>query len=125
MKKTSRLLLLALGLAHLTCNQAVLTAGPGSTLRVSANPPFIEAHGGVSVITAVVIEEIGTPVPDGTVVQFFTDLGDIQEQGRTNDGVARVNLIADSRSGKATITAISGPAGPETTNVTIGAIRPK
>jgi hypothetical protein len=118
----SRLLVLALGLSHLTC-QAIVTAGPGATLTLTANPPFIAAHGGVSVISAIVIEEIGTPVPDGTVVQFFTDLGDIQEQGRTNDGVARVNLIADSRSGTAHVTAISGPASGDF-DVEIGAIRP-
>lgn len=122
MKLASRLLVLALALGHLTC-QAIVTAGPGSTLVLTANPPFIAAHGGVSVVTAIVTEEIGTPVPDGTVVQFFTDLGDIQEQGRTNDGVARVNLTADSRSGTAHITAVSGPASG-TFSVDIGAIRP-
>jgi Big-like domain-containing protein len=125
MKTVSRLVVVALALGHLTCNQAILTAGPGSTLRLSANPPFIAAQGGVSVVTAVVIEQIGTPVPDGTVVQFFTDLGDIEEQGRTNDGVARVNLIADSRSGSATVTAISGPVSQTAVGlVKIGAIRP-
>jgi hypothetical protein len=60
------------------------------------------------VISALVIEPAGTPVPDGTVVQFFTNLGRIQEQGKTNDGVVRVNLISDTRSGTATVTAVSG-----------------
>jgi hypothetical protein len=93
-------------------------------MTLSANPTFIPAHGGVSVVSALVIEETGTPVPDGTVVQFFTDLGDIQEQGKTNDGVARVNLTADSRSGTAHITAMSGEASG-TFEVRIGAILPK
>jgi Bacterial Ig-like domain (group 1) len=97
-----------LGLSHLTCNQAIMTAPAGSTLTISANPLFIPANGGVSVISALVIEPAGTPVADGTVVQFFTNLGSIPEQGRTNDGVVRVNLVADSRSGIATVTAISG-----------------
>jgi hypothetical protein len=122
-KLASRLLVVGLGLGHLTC-QAINTAGPGATLILTVNPPFIAAHGGVSVVTAIVTEEIGTPVPDGTVVQFFTDLGDIQEQGKTNDGVARVNLIADSRSGTAHITAVSGAASDDAT-VDIGAIRPQ
>jgi hypothetical protein len=91
-----------------SCHQALLTAPPGSTVTLVANPQFIPAHGGVSVITAVVVEPAGTPVPDGTVVQFFTNLGSIDEQGRSNDGVVRVNLIADARSGTATVTAVSG-----------------
>ena len=41
-------------------------------------------------------------------MQFFTNLGDIDEQGKTNDGVARVNLRANGRSGVATVTAVSG-----------------
>jgi hypothetical protein len=99
-------------LLGLACGQALLTAPAGSTLRVTANPPFIPAHGGVSVITAVLVEPAGTLVPDGTVVQFFTTLGRIEEQGRTNDGVARVNLTADGRSGIAVVTAVSGGPGP-------------
>jgi Bacterial Ig-like domain (group 1) len=104
----------AVGLAclQLTCHQAILTAPAGSTITVIPNPPFISSNGGISIITAVVIEPAGTPVADGTVVQFFTTLGHIDEQGKTNDGVARVNLVADSRSGTANIIAISG--GPAT-----------
>jgi hypothetical protein len=56
----------------------------------------------------VVYDGTGQPAPDGTVVQFFTDLGRVDEQGRTNDGVARVNLVADGRSGKATVTGLIG-----------------
>ena len=91
-----------------TCNQAIMTAPAGSTLDMFANPEFIAANGGVSVISALVIEPAGTVVADGTVVQFFTNLGDIDEQGKTNDGVVRVNLRANGRSGVATITAFSG-----------------
>jgi len=101
-----------LALSCLTCHQVILTAPPGSTLALFANPEFIPANGGVSVISALVTEPAGTPVPDGTVVQFFTNLGRIEEQGKTNDGVARVNLISDSRSGTATVRAFSG--GPAT-----------
>jgi hypothetical protein len=110
------LLVLLLG----TCNQAIMTAPPGSTLSLSANPEHIAAHGDVSVITAFVLEATGTPVSDGTVVQFFTNLGRIDEQGKTNDGVARVNLVSDSRSGTAHVTAVSGgdvTATPTTTTM--------
>jgi hypothetical protein len=105
------LLALTLALAQLTCNQVILTAPAGSTLSLFANPEFVPANGGVSVISALVIEPAGTPVADGTVVQFFTNLGSIPEQGKTNDGVARVNFVSDARSGKATITAFIGGAG--------------
>jgi len=107
--KPARLAALALLAAtQLTCNQAILTAPSGSSISLFANPPFIVANGGISVISALVIEPAGTPVPDGTVVQFFTTLGEIAEQGRTNDGVARVNLVAGALSGIATVSAISG-----------------
>jgi hypothetical protein len=102
---------LAAGVLLARCGQAILTAPAGSVLRVTANPPFIPAHGGVSVISAVVTEPAGTVVPDGTVVQFFTTLGRIDEQGRTNDGVARVNLTATALSGLAEVTAVSGGPG--------------
>jgi len=102
--------LVTVALGQLSCHQVILTAPPGSEMQLSANPEFIVAHTGVSVISAIVIEQVGTPVPDGTVVQFFTTLGQIDEQGKTNDGVARVNLVADSRSGTAKVTAYSGAA---------------
>jgi hypothetical protein len=106
------LLVLFLG----TCNQAIMTAPPGSTFATGtlvANPGFIAAHGDVSVISGLVLKATGIPVADGTVVQFFTNLGKIDEQGKTNDGVVRVNLVSDSRSGTATVTAFTGAsAGP-------------
>lgn len=99
---------LCLALLNANCNQAIVTAPPGSSLTVFANPPFIPANGGVSIITALVIEPAGTPVADGIVVQCFTTLGRIDEQGKTNDGVARLNLISDSRSGTAHVVCVSG-----------------
>jgi hypothetical protein len=106
--KLARVAIAVLAATQLTCNQAILTAPSGSSVSLFANPPFIVSNGGVSVISALVIEPAGTPVPDGTVVQFFTTLGEIEEQGRTNDGVARVNLVAGPLSGVATVSAISG-----------------
>lgn len=106
-----KVLLLSLAAASLTCAGALMTAPPGSTLTLTANPGFIPANGGVSVLSAFVIEPAGTTVPDGTIVQFFTTLGRIDpREGRTRDGVARVNLISDARSGTANITAVSGGA---------------
>jgi hypothetical protein len=115
--------LLLLGSIPQGCGQAILTAPIGSTIAISINPAFIAAHGEIAIVSVLVIEPAGTPVPDGTVVQFFTTLGTIQEQGKTNDGVARVNLISDARSGAAKVTAFSG-AVTITADVTIGATRP-
>jgi hypothetical protein len=106
------LALAALAVAHLTCSQALLTAVPGSTLSLFANPEFIAANGDVSAISALIVEPNGTVVPDGTVVQFFTNLGRIDAQGKTSDGIAHVNLVSDSRSGDAEVTAISGGGAP-------------
>jgi hypothetical protein len=85
-----------------------LTAPSGSSLFIQANPTSIPANGGVSVITVTVLEQAGTPPPNGTVVFFFTNLGHIDSEARTKDGVVRVNLVSDSRSGKATVNAVSG-----------------
>jgi hypothetical protein len=117
--RLARASLLLLAAAHPGCNQALLTAPPGAILQIFANPTFIAANGDVSVISVLVIEPAGTPVPDGTVVQFFTNLGRIDEQGRTNDGVARVNLVSDRRSGTATVTAVSGGDGASETTVDV------
>ena len=102
----SKALLFLIVVSQLTCHQALFTAPPGSTIACSENPRFISAFNGVSVISCIVTEPAGTLVSDGTVVQFFTTLGRIPEQGKTNDGVVRVNLEADGRSGTASGTAV-------------------
>jgi hypothetical protein len=92
-----------------SCNPVIMVAPPGSSIVfVGANPTIISAHTGVAEISVLIMEGTGVPVSDGTVVQFFTDLGRIEEQGKTNDGVARVKLVADSRSGVAHIRVFSG-----------------
>ncbi len=128
-RSAAAVLVAAAGVGLARCGQAILTAPAGSTLHITANPPFIQAQGGVSVISVIVIEPTGTVVPDGTVVQFFTTLGRIDEQGKTNDGVARVNLQATGLSGMATVTAVSGgpapaPSTPTTSTTTTTTVRP-
>jgi hypothetical protein len=109
LRKAAPLLFVLSLLASLnTCNQAIMNAPPGSTISLTANPEFIAAHGDVSVVSGFVVDATGNPVADGTVVQFFTNLGRIEEQGKTNDGVVRINFTSDSRSGTATVTAVSG-----------------
>jgi hypothetical protein len=96
-----------------SCNPVIMVAPPGSSIvGIWANPDFVPAHGGVSEIAVLIMEQTGVPVSDGTVVQFFTNLGRVEEQGRTNDGVARVKFVSDSRSGRAQITAFSGGGAP-------------
>jgi hypothetical protein len=116
MKSTAGRLTLVASLGILgACAGVLFTAPPGSTISLLASPPFVASDGGVSAITAFVIEPAGTTVADGTVVLFFTDIGLIDRQGKTRDGVARVNFTSDSRSGIAHITAISGGAAPTVT----------
>lgn len=125
--------------ALITCSGVDFTAPPGSHMELIANPDFIDAHGGISVITAIVTEPAGTPVADGTVIYFFSNLGSVDREGKTRDGIARVNLVADSRSGTARVTAMSGgpavSASPsssgstggnsDTVDITIGNLRAK
>ena len=103
----------------LSCAGAYLTAPPGSTLTLVANPDFIPSHGGVSELTAIVTEPAGTDVPDGTVVLWSTNLGHVDRETRTRRGIARNRLISDSRSGLATVVAASGADSlPPTTTPT-------
>lgn len=106
-----------------SCGQAILSAPTGSTLQIFVNPSFINANGDKAVVSVLATEPAGTPVPDGTVIQFFTTLGSIDEQAKTNDGVARVNLISDARNGTAVVTAASGPVSVQLENIVIGAPR--
>jgi hypothetical protein len=119
----SHVSLALLAVTHLSCNQSILTAPAGTTMTVIINPPTIPANGGVATVSAILVEPAGTPVADGTVVQFFTTLGRIDEQGKTNDGVARVNLVSDARSGEAGVSAFSGAVKADG-KVRIGAILP-
>ena len=127
--RAGRLLTAALTVALVSCDDAFLTAPPGATLDIAANPSFVAAHGGRSSLTAFVVEEIGTAVPDGTVVQWFTDLGRVDAQTRTRAGFAQANFVSDARSGTAHIRAISGPIQSNQVleitvgNVNINAIR--
>ncbi len=118
MRRTGRLATAAAFLAALgACASALFTAPAGTTVVGIPNPPFVASNGGVpgsSVISAILTEPAGTPVSNGTVVQFFTDIGRIDPTGKTRDGVARVNFESDSRSGIAHISILSGGPAPVT-----------
>lgn len=114
--KTAKAAAAGITILLISCEGAYLTAPPGSTLTLVANPMFIASHGGVSELMAIVTEPAGTDVPDGTVVLWTTNLGHVDPETRTERGIARNRLTSDSRSGTATVTAQSGAdAAPPTT----------
>lgn len=109
--------LVGLALLLPMCTGVPLTAPSNSVIQLLANPRFVRPNGGVSVVTAIVTEPAGTPPPNGTVVFFFTELGTVDAEGKTKDGIARVNFVSDSRMGVATVTAVSGGAAAAPTPI--------
>ena len=88
------------------------TATTTSTGTPGTTPPATPAASNAST---------GTPVHDGTVVDFTTTLGHLEPtETTTSAGSATVKLVADGRSGVATVTAYSGGAS-KTVTVNIGA----
>jgi hypothetical protein len=108
-----RALLFGLLVGAASCHGVPLFAPAGSAIFLTANPTFIPINGGVATITGFVTRPDGVSVADGTAVDFFTDLGHIDAQGKTGDGIVRVNLVSDGHSGTAHIQAFSG--GPVST----------
>ena len=130
------LLLLAFITLSTSCDSMPLTAPSGSAITLVASANVLSITGSAD-ITALVIEGgltagdgetggttssgTGTPVHNGTRVTFLTTLGRIvPAEAETKDGKVTVTLLADGRSGTATITAFSGPA-IKTLDVSIGA----
>lgn len=120
---TTGLLLLAVVLAG--CDKAQLLAPTNSTLSVSADAVVIPSTGSTSV-SAMVLEQAGTPVHNGTTVRFTTSLGRVEPaEAQTVNGVARTTFFGDGMSGVAEVRATSGSAsGGEATanrvNITVG-----
>ena len=87
-----------------------LVAPVASTISISATTTTVPP-GGSTEVTAVVVEEAGTPVHNGTVVRFSSTLGRVEpEEATTTDGVARATFTAGSTAGTAKVTASSGAA---------------
>jgi len=82
---------------------------PPHTVAVTANPPSIPANGiSTSTITAVVKDQYGNNVRDGTVVTFTTtagSLGSTTVTKTTVNGVATAALTSSTTPGSATVTA--------------------
>jgi hypothetical protein len=64
-----------------------------SSISVSANPNVVDS-GGTSSITAYVKTTAGTPAPDGTTVNFSTNIGGIGPFSQTTNGVAEGTFTA-------------------------------
>jgi hypothetical protein len=119
LKRCRILTALALGAAGVAvmvaCEEVPMTAPAGTSIFLQANPGFVAANGDRSLVTAFLTEPAGTLVPDGTVVFFFTDLGSIEEQVKTVNGLAKTWFVSDSRSGTANVFAYSGGPAPAAT----------
>jgi hypothetical protein len=76
-------------------NIVSLTLSPVSIQKVEvfANPTTVESSG-TSTITAQVLTSAGTPAPDGTAVNFTTNLGSIDPFGQTTEGIATTEFKA-------------------------------
>ncbi len=125
-RRGTGLMMVAVALAAGACEKSQLLAPTKSTISISA-PTRVLPTGGSTEVTALVVEEVGTPVSNGTTVRFTTSLGRVDPvEAQTRNGVATTTFFAMNTSGVARITAISGAAsgGIGNTNVveiTIGA----
>jgi hypothetical protein len=102
---------LGLAIAAAACDKAPLLAPTSSTITVSA-PTRVLPLGGTTEITAVIVEQAGTPVQNGTTVRFTTSLGSVDPaEAQTRNGTATTTFSAGTNSGVAQIRATSGAAG--------------
>ena len=102
--------LVFLALLCAACEKVPLLAPSESTITASSAAQSLPP-GGSTEITAVVVESGGTPVQNGTLVQFSATLGRVEPaEVETRGGVARTTFIAGNTSGTARIRALSGGA---------------
>jgi len=135
------LALLALPLALVAaCDKVPLLAPTGSVITLFPVATTVSLNSEVTII-ATVIENgsapsgtgtgsgtstttsagAGTPVQNGTLITFTTTIGRIEpSEARTHNGQVSVKLITTGTSGLATITAYSGGASAQITNLKIG-----
>jgi hypothetical protein len=118
--------LLAVAVLVAGCDSVPLLAPTQSTITISAGARVLPPNG-TTEIMAVVTEQSGTPVHNGTTVMFTTTLGRLEPaEAQTHNGVAVTTFFAANSSGVARIQALSGAAsgGENTANaieITVGA----
>jgi hypothetical protein len=107
----SLLIMVIVGVAA-ACDSVPLTAPVASTISIAAAEIALPI-GGSTEVAAIVVEEAGTLVHDGTTVRFTATLGRVEpEEAQTRDGVARTTFIAGNTPGNARVVATSGAAEP-------------
>ena len=111
--------LVILGAVMVAACDTPLVAPVASTISLAAQTTVL-GPGETTQLTAVVVEEAGTLVHDGTVVRFSATLGRVEpEEAETTDGVARTTFSAGTTAGTARVSATSGGAvaNPDQPNV--------
>jgi hypothetical protein len=98
------------------CDKATLLGPIGSSISLTVASQVVPP-GGSTELTAIVLENSGQPVPNGTTVRFTTSLGRIEPfEAQTRNGVATAMFVAGNDSGTAEVRAISGLASAPGTN---------
>jgi len=104
-------LLLAFAFIGTACNSVPLFAPSESTVTLTA-PTRVLGLGASTELTALVLEQGGTPVQNGTSVRFTTTLGRVEPaETTTRNGAATATFFAGTTSGIAEVRATSGAAG--------------
>ena len=110
------------------CDKVPLLAPTQSTITLTSGTRILPP-GGSTTLTAVVLENSGQSVPNGTTVRFTTSLGRVEPaEAQTTNGAATATFFAGTDSGIADVRAISGLAsggtgtgtGTGTTTTTAG-----
>ena len=98
--------------AAAACDGVPLVAPIASTIAIAVGETELPI-GGSTEVAAIVVEEAGTLVHDGTTVRFTATLGRVEpEEAETRDGIARATFIAGTTPGTAKVIATSGAAEP-------------
>jgi hypothetical protein len=108
MRNTAIIVMLTLLIAPLN----VGASGSATSINLNANPSSIIADGrSAATVTAEIRDMSGSPVPDGTVVSFSSDIGTIQATATVMGGVARARFTSAATAGTATISAWATTGG--------------
>lgn len=98
------------------CDKVQLTAPASSTITLTA-PTRMLPTGGSAELSAMVLEQAGTPVQNGTTVRFTTNLGRVEPvETQTRNGLATTTFFAGDMSGAAEVKAVSGGSGNGTSS---------
>jgi adhesin/invasin len=111
--------------AELACDQVPLTSPTGSSISITSDRNVLPLNGQAT-LHAVVIESAGTPVQNGTVVNFTTTLGTVDPtEAKTVNGIATAMFNAGGISGTTVIHAFSGGSKTGSGNSSSGGVEIK